>query len=65
MTETAAHGLEQVLEGTGVQKTGEGDGEQPPAKRLKLDSAGGGEETQKGVCVCVCVCVCVKICDRA
>ena len=65
MTETAVHGLEQVLEGTGVQKTGEDDGEQPPAKRLKLDSAGGGEETQKGECVCARARAHVKICDRA
>ena len=79
LTETTAIGLEQVLAiGGDVRKTGGEDinveGE-PPAKRLKLDSASSSEETHKdgseslyvceegrGVrvfCVCVCACMCV------
>ena len=52
VTETAV-GLERVL--GGVQKTGEGDEEQPPAKRLKLDSASGSDETHGDGSECVYV----------
>ena len=50
VTETAV-GLEQVLS---AQKTGGGDEEGPPAKRLKLDSANGSEEAHKDGSKCVC-----------
>ena len=76
LTETTAVGLEQVLAiGGDVQKGGEDinvEGE-PPAKRLKLNSAGSSEGTHKdgSECHCVCVCVCVEgvrvfcVCMRA